>query len=171
MSHGHRVLLVRQWDAAQAGSGCCGGPVGGGICEDHPRETGGSVRGRDPAEAMGTVYRTLRSGLPADVDVQIVDPRNVAYPLPLVMSDARRAGSGWLAALREAARAVGPAVIVVDGRVVSHGILPEPDDALRAVRAALGLLAPSGGVDTPGSTASDRAPDTSPSPAGTSIGT
>lgn len=133
----HRVLLVRPWDSARTGSGCCGGGAGG-ICVEGWHEDPEVVRDRASRQPLGEVYRAVRSGLPDDVAVEIVDPQNTLFLLPAIARDARAHGHGWWAALREVVRGPGYAAIIVDGRVVSHGDLPAPDQALRLVRRALG---------------------------------
>jgi hypothetical protein len=70
--------------------------------------------------------------------VEIVEPHNTLFLLPAVLSDARRHGHPWRTAIREAVRGPAYSAIIVDGRVVSQGELPVPDQALRLVRDALG---------------------------------
>lgn len=127
----HRVLLVREWDQQTTGSGCCGRLEGG------TSELAGAAdfrRTRLDMEAMGAVYRALVAELPAHVaDVQIVDPRNLTFLLPGIVGDARRAGLGWVEAGRQVVRGCGQGAIVVDGRVVSQGAVPSPDDAVALV--------------------------------------
>lgn len=137
----HRVLLIRPWDMPDGvGAGCCSGGSLNGLCVDpsHQRPDGG-VRNveRTGWEPFAAVYRALRDGLPGDVDVEVVDPRNHLYLLPTLVGEARRRGAGWWPALRSALRAPAYAAIIVNGTTLSSGSLPSPDDALRMVSEAL----------------------------------
>jgi hypothetical protein len=125
----HRVLLVREWDQQTTGSGCCGRLEGG-----DSEIAGASDFGhcRQDMEAMGAVYRALRKELP-QLDVQIVDPRNLTFLLPGMLKDARRGGASWRESFRELRRGCGQGAIVVDGRVVSSGIIPSADAAVGMV--------------------------------------
>jgi hypothetical protein len=133
---GHRVLLVRPWDTARVGSGCCGGATGG-ICVEGWHEDPETVRDRASRQPWGALYRAVRAGLPDTVAVEMVDPQNTLFLLPAVVRDARRRGRSWPASLREMVRGPGYAAIIVDGTVVSQGEVPEPERALRLIRAAL----------------------------------
>jgi hypothetical protein len=132
----HRVLLVRPWDSARAGSGCCAGGTGG-ICVEGWHEDPEAVRDRASREPLGEFYRAIRAGLPAEVDVEIVDPHNTLFLLPAVVRDGRQRGLRWRTALREALRSQGYAAIIVDGRRISDGGLPTPEQALHLIREAL----------------------------------
>lgn len=131
----HRVLLVREWDQQTTGSGCCGRLEGG---EGELAGAADFGRVREGMEAMGAVYRALAAELPRDVvDIQVVDPRNVAFLVPGILHDARAHGMGWGEAVRALAGGVGQGAIVVDGRVVSRGEVPPPDEAVSMVMRSL----------------------------------
>jgi len=125
----HRVLLVREWDEQMSGSGCCGriGGLGSDLC--HPEDF---APVRERMEAMGAVYRALRKAIPG-ADITVVDTRNWAWLVPAVVRDARRSGLSWPAVARQVVGATTPASVVVDGVVVSSGIVPEPAAAVAAV--------------------------------------
>jgi hypothetical protein len=139
----HQVILIRPWDMSDGeGAGCCSGGSTKGICVDpshHPASTGTPFIERATWQPFARVYLTLRQGLPSDVDIEVVDPRNHLYLLPVLIRAARRRGLGWRDALVAAVRAPAYAAIIVDGQPVSRGELPEPDGALGLVRHALGL--------------------------------
>ena len=100
---------------------------------EHDRAAGaGSADCRADMEAMGAIYRALRKELPR-IDVQIVDPRNLTFLIPGMVADARRGGASWGEALRELPRGCGQGAIVVDGHVVSSGLIPSADDAVDLV--------------------------------------
>jgi hypothetical protein len=132
----HRVLLVRPWDSARAGSGCCAGGTGG-VCVEGWHTDPEWVRDRTSRQPLGEVYRVVRAGLPPQVDVEIVDPHNSLFLLPAVLRDGRQRGLRWRDAVREMIRGSGYAAIIVDGRRVHDGELPEPERALRLIQDAL----------------------------------
>jgi hypothetical protein len=138
----HQVILIRPWDMSDGvGAGCCSGGSTKGLCVDpahHPAPSGTPFIERATWQPLAGVYLALRDGLPSDVDVEIVDPRNHLYLVPVLMRAARRRGLGWWGALLAALRAPGYAAIIVDGQVVSRGELPDPDRALRLVQDVLG---------------------------------
>lgn len=126
-----RVVLVRPWTDAHAGSGCCSGDARHGVClERHEREP----VDRD-VQAVGETFRRLRTELP-DLDVQVVAASNTAYLLPTVYRFAR-ARVGRLAALRQAARSTTAGAVLVDGQQIGHLEALGVDGVLQAVRAHL----------------------------------
>jgi hypothetical protein len=61
-----------------------------------------------------------------DVDVQVVDPRNMLTLLPMLFRDLRAHGGGVIQALRTLRR-LSFQTVVVNGRILSRGKWPEPD--------------------------------------------
>jgi hypothetical protein len=137
----HRVLLVRPWDTARVGSGCCSGATGG-LCVEGWHEDPEAARDRASRQPLGEVYRALRASLPGDVAVEIVDAQNTVFLLPAILRDARRHGLPWPEALRQMVRGHASAAIIVDGRMVSRSRLPTPERAVRIVQEALGTRTP-----------------------------
>ncbi|MCZ7422039.1 MULTISPECIES: hypothetical protein [unclassified Micromonospora] len=131
----HRVLLIRPWDAPGAGSGCCTGAADS--CVEGRHEDPASARQRAGQRPLAEVYRTVRAGLPAEIAVEIVDPRNTLFLLPAIVHDGRRQRRPWRALLRDLIRSTGYAAIIVDGRVVSESGLPGAEQALHLIRQAL----------------------------------
>lgn len=125
-----RVVLVRPWSDAQAGSGCCSGDSRAAIALDAPvcRAPQHSAE----AETVGRAYRLLRSELP-EVDVQIVSVGNTAYLLPATYRAARRR-VGVLQAVRAANRATTAGAVLVDGEHVGAVTDLGPEGVLIAVR-------------------------------------
>lgn len=131
----HRVVLVREWDAQASGSGCCG-RLGGVL--DELGEPGTYAHVRVDMEKMGAVYRALRSRWPRDeVDIAVVDPRNMIWLVPTVWRDARRRGMSRRQAWRQVRRGVAQNAIIVDGAVVSTAPPDHPAEAVAMVGAAL----------------------------------
>jgi len=131
----HRILLVREWDAQTAASGCCG-RLGGVNHELGEAHTYAHVRSH--MEAMGAVYRAIRAEWPADeVEISVVDPRNMIWLVPAIWRDARNRGMSPAMVWQQVRQGVAQNAIIVDGKVVLTGTVPHPDEALAAVRADL----------------------------------
>lgn len=130
----HRVVLVRERDARAAGSGCCGGVDGLG---DEPVLAGTHSRVRVDMEAMGAVYRALRDRWSSDeVEIVVVEPRNMIWLLPTVWRDARRRGASRRQAWRQVL-GVTHNTVIVDGEVVFTATPPHPAEAVAVVSATL----------------------------------
>lgn len=125
-----RVVLVREGDA---GSGCCGRI--GDLC-DEPGSAEHYRRTRADMHAMGLVYRALRAEFDeAQVTVEVVDPRNTAWLLPVLARDARRRGLRGRDVWRLVLRGVRQHAVIVDGLLVHPGgAPPDPDAIIAAVR-------------------------------------
>ncbi len=131
----HRVLLVREWDQQTTGSGCCGRLEGG---DSEMAGAADFTVTRVQMERMGAVYRALVAELSdADVDIQVVDPRNLTFLVPALIRDAWHHGRSWRNVLHQLRTGVAQGAIVVDGRVVASGEIPRPDQAVGLVLRAL----------------------------------
>lgn len=137
----HRVILIRPWDMSDGvGAGCCGGGSTKGLCADPSHHQAHEGFGeRDDWDPLARVYLALRQNLPSEVDVEIVDPRNHLYLLPVLYRQARRRGLNRLSAASTALWSPGYAAVIVDGVTVSSGQVLEPAEALELVRDAIGL--------------------------------
>nr|MDT0659934.1 hypothetical protein [Micromonospora sp. DSM 115978] len=130
-----RVLLIRPWDAARGGAGCCAGATD--LCVEDGHEDPALARQRTGERPLGDLYLAVRAGLPPEVEVEIVDPQNTLFLLPAVLRDGRRNRRPWWGLLRDLTRASGYSAIIVNGRVVSDADPPDPAGALRLIRRAL----------------------------------
>ena len=131
----HRIILVREWDAQLAASGCCG-RLGGQNTELGDTET--FAANRREMEAMGEVYRALRAELfDEDVEIAVVDPRNMVWLVPTLLKDARRRGLGLWESWGQLRRGVSYTAIIFDGRVLFSGRIPPVEDAVAAVKKEL----------------------------------
>ena len=136
----HRVILVREWDAQLAASGCCG-RLGGENSELGDAETFAATRCE--MEAMGEVYRALRAELfDEDAEVTVVDPRNMVWLVPTILKDARRRGLGIKGVWDNVRRGVSYNAIIVDGKVLFSGRIPPSEVAVAAVKKELGETEP-----------------------------
>jgi hypothetical protein len=133
----HRILLVREWDMQMSGSGCCGRL--GGVNHELGEEST-YAHNRREMERMGEVYRALKAELfDEDVEFTVVDPRNAIWLVPAILRDGRRRGLSISEILKSVKDGVSYNSIVVDGRVLFSGHIPEPEDAVSAVKAELGV--------------------------------
>ncbi len=136
----HRIILVREWDAQLAASGCCG-RLGGENTELGDTET--FAANRSEMEAMGEVYRALRAELfDEDVEITVVDPRNMVWLVPALLKDARRRGLNLREIWSQLRRGISYTSIVVDGKVLFNGRIPPVEDAVAAVKKELEISEP-----------------------------
>ena len=133
----HRIILVREWDAQLAASGCCG-RLGGENSELGDAET--FAANRSEMEAMGEVYRALRAELfDEDAEITVVDPRNMVWLVPTLLKDARRRGLSLRETWSQLRRGVSYTAIIVDGKTLFNGRIPPVEDAVAAVKKELEL--------------------------------
>ena len=133
----HRVILVREWDAQVAASGCCG-RLGGENSELGDKDT--FAANRREMEAMGEVYRALRAALfDEDAEITVVDPRNMVWLVPSLLKDARKRGLGIKETWDHLRRGVSYTAIIVDGKTLFSGRIPPVEDAVAAVKKELAL--------------------------------
>jgi hypothetical protein len=129
------ILLIREWEHQIGASSCGSTPdesaLGGASCYPERRRR---------MESMGPLYRSIVERYGPEVDVQVVDPRNVLTVVPMVVRDLWNHGGGIAQAWRTLRRMTFQTV-VVNGRILSRGAWPEPDtvfsilDSLLARRA------------------------------------
>lgn len=133
-SRRHHVVLVRQWDQQMSGSGCCGrlGGVGNDLSD-----AADFAPQRADMEEMGVIYRRLRVELSDDVELTVVDPRNVVWLVPRLLRDGHARGLRGTALWREVRRGTSSMAVIVDGLAVAWGTLPGPDEVLARVRGQL----------------------------------
>lgn len=136
----HRIILVREWDAQVAASGCCG-RLGGENTELGDAQT--FAHNRCEMEAMGEVYRALRAELlDEDAEITIVDPRNMVWLVPALLRDARRRGLGPKETWNNLRRGVSYTAIIADGKTLFSGRIPPVEDAVAAVKKELAETEP-----------------------------
>lgn len=138
----HRVILVREWDSQTAASGCCG-RLGGENNELGDPDT--YRHNREEMEKMGKVYRAVREEFfDEEVEMTVVDPRNMVWLIPSVLKDARKRGLSISETLRNVTRGVSYNAVIFDGKVLFSGHVPDPDEAVSAIRSELNELEPVG---------------------------
>ncbi len=135
----HRIILVREWDSQTAASGCCG-RLGGENTELGDPST--YKHNRDEMEKMGAVYRALREDLfDEEVEMTVVDPRNMVWLIPSVLKDARKRGLSMVETFKQINRGVSYNAVILDGKVLFSGHVPAPEEAVAAIRSELDGMA------------------------------
>ena len=138
----HRIILVREWDSQTSASGCCG-RLGGENTELGDPNT--YRHNRVEMESMGKVYRALRKDLfDEDVEMTVVDPRNMVWLIPSVLRDARKRGLSVRETFKQINRGVSYNAVIFDGKVLFSGHVPSAGEAVSAVRSELSALEPVG---------------------------
>ena len=115
------VILIREWERQMSSSGCCGRLEG-----DFLQRQGERCfpERRAIMEAMGPLYRGLRSRYGDAVEVHVVDPRNLFAIFVLVFRDARAHSLSVWEALRTLLL-IPVTGVVVNGRLLARGRWPE----------------------------------------------
>ena len=127
-----RVVLVRGTRTPAGGGGCCSGDV-------RPFDEGGGHAHAPRGDEVVAAYRALRAVLPREVAVEVVSPSNWLWLLPTLVRDGRRRGLHGSPLLNSVRAGLAASSLVVDGRVLFSGRLPEPATAVAAVEAELAL--------------------------------
>ena len=115
------VILIREWERQMSASGCCGRLEG-----DFLQRRGERCfpERRAVMEAMGPLYRDLRSRYGDEVEIHVVDPRNLFTIFALIIRDARAHSLSIWKALRTLFR-IPVSGVVVNGRLLTRGRWPE----------------------------------------------
>ena len=110
-------------------SGCCGRLEGDFLVQRGERCF---PERRSAMEAMGPLYRDLRSRYGAAVEITVVDPRNLISVVALLMRDVRAHGVGILSVLGTLFR-IKLNTVIVNGRLITRGQWPEPAQVYAAL--------------------------------------
>jgi len=127
------LILVREWEQQMSSSGCCG------RLEGDLLDWGGErcfPERRALMEGAGTLYRAARRAFGEEVEIRVVDPRNMVSLLPILLRDFRRHRVPLRQALRTLA-GLGVNSVVVNGRLLSRGPWPDRREVCLALGTAL----------------------------------
>ena len=128
------VLLVREWEQQMSSSGCCGRLEGDFLA---PQGERCFPERRNVMEAMGPLYRELRTRFGDAVEVHVIDPRNLGTLLGLLVRDFR-AHRVPLATAGRTLFGYSVTSVIVNGRLIARGRWPSFEE----VRVALGDTLP-----------------------------
>ena len=118
------VILIREWEMQMSSSGCCGRLEGDFLVQRGERCF---PERRSVMEAMGPLYRDLRARYGDELEINVVDPRNLISVIILLLRDARAHRVGMVEVLRTLFR-LKVNTVVVNGRLLARGRWPEPAD-------------------------------------------
>jgi hypothetical protein len=120
------VILIRE--TAEPAGGCCRIPQSAILFKT---EDPAFADARSVIDRMGAIYQALRQRFGHAIEIQVVDPRNIALPIMLIRDFfAHHVGFGE--GLRTLAQMPWHAVIV-NGRIVDDSAAPDSQAVLRLV--------------------------------------
>ncbi len=82
---------------------------------------------------MGEIYLALRREFGDKVEIDVVDPRNQLYLIPVLVGDYRRYHPPLGVFLKTLFLGISPASVIVNGRAMHIGELPPPDMLIEEV--------------------------------------
>ena len=130
----HHLILVREADQQMSGSGCCGRIEGDAVLWDRSGRI--FAERREKMLRVGEIYRAVRAAFGQEIEITIVDPRNVVSFVPLVCRDAVRHKVPFSTALR-AMTATSLSSAVFDGQVLYSYVIPPPEHVVRMINERL----------------------------------
>ena len=125
------VIFVREWDQQLSSSGCCGRVEGDFLGTGTVRERVFSER-RECMQQVGILYRALRDRFGDDVEIRILDPRNLISLVPILWREGRRHGVPVSERLGVILR-VSVNMLIVNGRIVARERWPSSSELLDRV--------------------------------------
>lgn len=123
------ILLLREWEQQMSSSGCCGRLQGDLLVQGGDRVF---ARRRTIMEEMGPLYRTIRAQLGDQVELRVVDPRNLPALFALLLRDARRHRLGFRELIGTLS-GLTVQTVVVNGRIFARGSWPDPETFCREI--------------------------------------
>ena len=123
------VLLIREWEQQMSSSGCCGRLEGDFLA---PQGERCFPERREIMEAMGPLYRDLRTRFGDSIDLNVVDPRNLGTVLSLLVRDFRAHGVGARDVL-ETLFGISVTTVIVNGRLIARGDWPPFEEVERVL--------------------------------------
>lgn len=132
------VLLVREWEQQMSSSGCCGRLEGDFLAPGGQRCF---PERRSVMEAMGPLYRELKERYGDEVDVNVIDPRNIGTLFILLARDFRAHGTDVRTALRTLF-SYSVTTTIVNGRILARGHWPSLDEVAAVLGPSVGASSP-----------------------------
>jgi hypothetical protein len=130
-----RVILIRENPETLTCSNCAGtleGIEAFGSCEVPDYAPVRSVMNR-----VGELYLALRQKFGDKVQIDVVDPRNEIYLIPVLLGDYRRYRPPLGDFLKTLFFGISPASVIINGRAMYVGELPAPDVLVEEVGSLL----------------------------------
>lgn len=130
-----RVILVRESPETLTCSSCAGTLEG--IDAFGSREIPDYAMIRSVMDRVGELYLALRREFDHRVEIDVVDPRNGLYLIPVLLGDYRRYRPPLGSFLKTLFLGISPASVIVNGKALHVGELPTPDLLVEEVRSIL----------------------------------
>ena len=120
-----RVILIRESPETLTCSNCAGTLEG--IDAFGSREIPDYAMIRSIMDRVGELYLALRREFDHSVEIDVVDPRNGLYLIPVLLGDYRRYRPPLGPFLKTLFLGISPASVIVNGIALHVGGLPTPD--------------------------------------------
>lgn len=124
------MVLVREWDQQMSGSGCCGRLEG--EMTDYGGEKVFSER-RAVMEQMGEIYRALLEAFPDQIEVEVIDPRNLIAYMGLFLRGQKMRNATWRDKIHQFAQGLSRCAVFVNGELLFSGGVPTAEEVIAAV--------------------------------------
>lgn len=120
-----RVILVRESSETLTCSNCAGTLEGIDAFGSHEIPDYAMIR--SVMDRVGKLYLALRREFDHRVAIDVVDPRNSLYLIPVLLGDYRRYRPPLGLFLKTLFLGISPASVIVNGKALHVGELPTPD--------------------------------------------
>lgn len=130
------MILIRENPETLTCSSCAGTLEG--IDAFGSREIPDYQPVRSIMNRFGEVYRALRIHFGTRLNIEVVDPRNEFYLIPVLIRDYRKYRPPVKSFLRTLLFGISPASVIVNGRILHVGELPTPEVLIREIEEILG---------------------------------
>ncbi len=130
-----RIILVRENAETLTCSNCAGTLEG--IDAFGSREIPDYTMIRSIMDRVGKLYLVLRREFDHRVEIEVVDPRNGLYLIPVLFADYHKYRPPLGPFLRTLFLGISPASIIINGSALHVGELPTPDLLVEEVRSIL----------------------------------
>ncbi len=125
----HHLILIRETEG-MGGPGCCSRIGSDGAIWGSDRAV--FTERRERSDRLGEILRAIRDAFGHEVEVTIIDPRNIVSFVPLVIRDAIRNRVPVATALR-ALSSTSVMTGVFDGQLLFSGKIPSTDEVMERI--------------------------------------
>ncbi|MFQ5853929.1 MAG: hypothetical protein ACE5JU_25500 [Candidatus Binatia bacterium] len=119
-----RVILIRENPETLTCSNCAGTLEGIDAFGSGPVPDYAPIRA--VMDRVGELYLALRRAYAGKVQIDIVDPRNELYLIPVLLGDYRRYHPPLALFLKTLLLGISPSSVIINGRAIHVGELPSP---------------------------------------------
>ncbi|MFQ5683492.1 MAG: hypothetical protein ACE5HC_09500 [Candidatus Binatia bacterium] len=126
-----RIIFIRENAETLTCSDCAGTLEG--IEAFGSRQVPDYAPAKSVMDRVGALYLALRKQYGDTVEIDVVDPRNEIYLIPVLLGDYRRYHPPILTFLKTLFLGISPSSVIVNGRAIHIGELPPPDVLIEEV--------------------------------------